>query len=74
MPDDFEPGKGFDREPPESFDGERPELPEGETMPDGFGHGQMGGKPGQISLPGEGNTLFFIQDKVNFFSGLTPAA
>jgi hypothetical protein len=61
-----------DRKPPEGFDGP---PPEGETLgqpgdrpegppPDGFG----GGKD-----PAEGRSAFFMQDKVNFFSGLSAA-
>lgn len=74
------------QEPPEGFDGQNPpELPEGETMPDGWEPGQggmngpwgenrgEGGFPGQTGTTGEGNTIFYMQDKVNFFSGLTAA-
>ena len=77
---DGQPPEGFGGQPPEGFDGQPPEgfdgpPPEGETPgqpgnrpegppPDGFG----GGKD-----PAEGRTAFFMQDKVNFFSGLTAA-
>ena len=61
---DREPPKGFDGPPPEGETpgqpGDRPEGP----PPDGFG----GGKD-----PAEGRTAFFMQDKGNFFSGLTAA-
>ena len=62
-------------------DGEIPTMPEGQVPPDGFG--QMGKMPGGQTPPGEfdplgqtpnegeNNFLFFMQDKVNFFSGLT---
>ena len=62
---------------PDAFDGEMPTMPEGEmpAMPDGQqpggdrgGRGQMGGFSGSS---GDGNTLFYMQDKVNCFSGLT---
>ena len=58
--------------PPEGFDGERPELPEGETFPQGqmpeggFGGRGMGGMQGS-----EANTMFYMADKVNAFSGVT---
>ena len=56
--------------------GDMPTLPEGETMPEGAGGpgGQFGGqRPGDMGqMPtGEANHLFYMQDKVNFFSGLT---
>ena len=77
MPEGFDPGQMSGRgdrgeppegEMPEGFGGERPELPEGETMPEGFDSGPMG-TPGDAK---DGNTLFHMQDKVNFFTGLTP--
>lgn len=84
MPAGFDPGqmdgKGGRVKPPageipEGFDGERPEPPEGETMPEDFAPNQMDGGRGQMmGEAGEGNALFYMQDKVNFFSGLTPAA
>ena len=56
-------------------EGEEPTWPEGEeppTPPEGGMPGGMGGMPGnQGGDPGEAKTLFFMQDKVNFFSGLT---
>ena len=56
--------------------GDMPTLPEGETMPQNmrpggqFGGGQRPGNMGQMPT-GEANHLFYMQDKVNFFSGLT---
>ena len=51
-------------------DGERPTMPEGQEPPEGFGG--MGG-PGGMPPGGEQNTVFYMQDKVNFFSGLSAA-
>ena len=67
-----EPPDGFGGQMPGGFGGEIPTMPEGE-MPEGFGFSDQipGGFPGQQS--GEGSTLFYMQDKVNFFSGLTAA-
>ena len=76
MPEGGMPPEGFgDREPPQGFDGQMPTRPAGE-MPEGgfgggFGHGGRG--PGSRIPEGEGNTLFYMQDKVNFFSGITAA-
>ena len=62
MPEGWMPGQkgerpeGFGGQPPEGFDGQMPEGFEG-----------FGGK----ESPGEGNTVFYMQDKVNAFSGLT---
>lgn len=87
MPEGEMPTRPEGMEPPEGFGrkeqhGERPEgqqppeLPEGETMPEGFDPGpgwEQGGRmPG--GEPGEGNSIFHMQDKVNFFSGLTALA
>ena len=68
--------------PPEGFDGEMPTWPEGE-MPEGFdknfGEDRGGRKPGGDRNPGtdwpagEAQTVFYMQDKVNFFSGLSDA-
>ena len=52
-------------------EGDMPTLPEGETMPPDMG--QPGGqRPGEMdnAPTGKPNHLFFMQDKVNFFSGL----
>ncbi|MBR3973857.1 MAG: carbohydrate-binding domain-containing protein [Oscillospiraceae bacterium] len=53
---------------------ERPVEPEPPAEPMGGNPGAIAEKPGKIDIPDDGNTLFFMQDKVNFFSGLTPAA
>ena len=53
--------------------GEQPGIPAGDppTMPEGGMPGGMGSRPGQQgSSAGEPNILFYMQDKVNFFSGL----
>lgn len=60
-----------DGEMPSMPDGEMPTLPEGETMPEG-GMGRPDDRGDGTSDGGDGNTLFYMQDKVNFFSGLTP--
>ena len=82
MPKDFQPGeKPEGMEPPEGMDqGERPEPPDGfdpDQMPEDFQPGQMPNdmkKPEGGEIPaGEANSQFFMQDKVNFFSGLTEA-
>ena len=52
--------------------GNPPEPPAGETLPadrQPGGRGEIHGRPA-----GEINTVFYMQDKVNFFSGLTKAA
>jgi len=49
--------------------GEPPEKPEGE-MPGGEFRGQGGMQSGGN---GEATSVFYMQDKVNFFSGLAPA-
>ena len=61
-------------------DGTMPSMPEGEfsqngqTPPGGFGgSGGAGGFGGFGGEAGEQQTLFYMQDKVNFFSGLTEA-
>ena len=70
LPGGQRPGEGEngplgDRHPPE---GEIPSMPEG-GFPGDFGGQRPGNGPGQAS---GGNTLFYMQDMVNFFSGLTP--
>ena len=64
---------------PEGFDGEMPTPPEGER-PEGFAEppADMPGGPvpegfpgGSAQPAGEGNARFYMQDMVNFFSGLT---
>ena len=78
-PEGFEGGKGpgnrSDRQPPEGFDGEMPTMPEGFNgqFPEGFG-GQGGDRGDRGDAPsGESQILFYMLDKVNFFSGLTQA-
>ena len=66
MPEGWTPGEWGER--PEGFEDQRPARPEGE-MPDGFGGGKGGNRFEQRS--GEGNVVFYMQDTVNFFSGLT---
>ena len=59
-------------EAPPMPEGDMPTFPEGETMPPDMG--QPGGqRPGEMgnAPTGKPNHLFFMQDKVNFFSGLT---
>ena len=48
------------------------EFPEGMTPPDGFTPGQMPGQADETEKTGAPNSEFYMQDKVNFFSGLTP--
>lgn len=62
---------GFGGEMPGDFGGEKPTLPEGETLPDG--EPPEGGHPGQSDMDTgrEASTLFYMQDKVNAFSGVT---
>ena len=77
-----QPPEGFGGEMPTWPEGEAPNIPGGNgpsrpegTPPDGFG-GQMPGGfggPGSSQPAGDGQTVFYMQDKVNFFSGLTPA-
>lgn len=52
--------------------GEMPEIPDG-RQPGGnlSGRGDRGGNGGFDAASGTGNTLFYMQDMVNFFSGLT---
>ena len=54
-------------EMPSMPEGEAPEMPEGMERPQG-GFGSMGG----METAGNTNSLFYMQDMVNFFSGLTP--
>ena len=86
MPDNAPP-EGFDGQPPEGFDGFPGDMPEGWTpgktneLPEGFGGGRPqwpeGDRPDDApaedveGISGEGNTLFYMQDKVNCFSGIT---
>ncbi len=74
MPQGWTPGERGDRpedagrQPPEGFDGQGSAWPEN-GKPEDFGDGKIGDRFRQQT--GEGNTLFYMQDKVNFFSGLT---
>ena len=75
-----QPGEGMGDVPPMP-DGEMPSMPEGEFPQDGQMSPEGPGGPGGFGGPGdfgggeagEKQTLFFMQDKVNFFSGLTEA-
>lgn len=59
------PPDGADRKPPKGVEGQPPE---------GFDGGKGEDRGGRGEAPGrEGGTAFFMQDKVNFFSGLTAA-
>ena len=75
IPKDFDPSKmGEGMELPEGFDPNK--RGEGMEMPEDFDFSQMpqGGMGGRGDLsgePGEANNLFYMQDMVNFFSGLT---
>ena len=73
-------GKGERPAPPEGFGGEMPTWPEGEMPEDfdkNFGEGRGDRKhgtdrnPGTDRPSGEVRTVFYMQDKVNFFSGLS---
>lgn len=71
--------EGFDGEMPEDFEGKMPlpdgeTLPEGETPPDGdrFEGGRLDGAG--MNASGEANTVFYMQDKVNAFSGVSAVA
>ena len=70
MPKDWQPSDG-DRPdgPPEGEPGNMPTHPDGEppARPNGGPH------PGDEIPTGNGKTVFFMQDKVNFFSGITVA-
>ena len=68
-------GEMPDNAPPEGFDGERPQWPEGE-MPDNAPPEGFDGRMPENSegFSDEGSTLFYMQDKVNCFSGITAAS
>ena len=71
-PEDREPGQT----PPDMPQGTAPSMPEGEmpTRPEGEMPSMPQEPPQGFGTPGgETNTLFVMQDKVNFFSGLTLA-
>ena len=85
LPEGFDP----DKRPEDMQMGDRSEMPEGfdpNQMPENFQPGQMpenfqpGQMPegmtfpgGQTAEAGEPNSQFYMQDKVNFFSGLQKA-
>ena len=75
---DRQPPQGDRKEPPEGMDsppdgwtmpsmpdGQMPVPPQGQEKPQGFGDFS--------AQQGQAQSLFYMQDKVNFFSGLTPA-
>ena len=75
-----EPPEGSGEKTPAMPEGETrpegppPDMPEGETPPDGFG-GEADRRPGSFggnTSTGKGISAFYMQDKVNFFTGLTP--
>lgn len=79
LPEDGQfPGNG---QPPEGFEmpenGEPPETPDGSQFPgngqppEGFDGGQRGEMPGGTAGAQTGNGLFYMNDKVNSFSGVT---
>ena len=64
-----------DNAPPEGFDGERPQWPDGEMPDNAPPEGFDGRMPEDLEgFSGEGSTLFYMQDKVNCFSGITAAS
>ena len=78
MPENFDPSQFQPGERPEGeFErGEKPDgmqMPEGVEMPEDFELAQMpqGGMNFQGDNGGEASTDFYMQDQVNFFSGLT---
>ena len=81
MPEDFDPSqmggrgqrpKDGDRQPPERFEGFDGERPEGMELPKGFDPSRFPGSQG--SQAGEPNAEFYMNDKVNAFSGVAPTA
>jgi len=79
MPEGMEPPEGFGEQMPGGMEpGQIPTPPEGETFPEGEvpsmpqgGFGGRGDRGQGSQMSGEGNTLFFLQDKVNAFTGVT---
>ena len=80
----FDPSQMKEGQIPAMPEGERPERPEGMEpgqRPERFDPGEIpwgmeqpnGGRDGMGAMDGELNTAFYMQDKVNFFSGLTKA-
>lgn len=82
LPDDFDPAQrdgdrgprpdGEPGTPPDGLDGERPAMPEGVEPPEG-GFGGRGLDDRQGAAQGDPSTEFYMNDMVNFFSGLTQA-
>ena len=76
MPEGFggQPPEGFEGGRPEDFNGQFPEGFEGQP-PEGFGgrgEGRGDREPGgNRDQAGAGSATFYMQDKVNFFSGLS---
>ena len=64
---DNAPPEGFDGRPPEGFDGK---MPAG-WAPDDRGPRPEGGMPPDAFAENAGEILFYMQDKVNCFSGIT---
>ena len=81
LPEGFDPSQmgsgkgqrpeGGDRKPPEGFEGFDGEMPDGMEHPDGFDPSRIPG--GQQTQTGEVQTGFYMNDKVNAFSGVTAA-
>ena len=72
MPADGARPEGPDGQiPPEGFGGEMPTWPAGEAPNPPGSHGPS--RPEGTPPGGEGQIRFYMQDKVNFFSGLNPA-
>ena len=81
LPEGFDPSQmgggkgqrpeGGDRQPPEGFEGFDGEMPDGMEPPDGFDPSRIPG--GQQPQTGEAQTGFYMNDKVNAFSGVTAA-
>lgn len=74
MPEGWTPGEM--EQPPEGQtptwpEGARPEMPDGQKNGDRGGPGGFHGGFSDVAQPDEGNAVFYMQDKVNFFSGLT---
>ncbi len=61
-PADSEEGRGFGGGMPEDAEGGMPTMPDRADFPDG--------NPGGTDAAGEGSTLFYMQDRVNAFSGV----
>ena len=82
-PEGGERPEGFDGERPEGFEGFNGRFPEGfegqlpegfdGQMPEGF-EGRFPGGMGGGQQSGESSTLFYMQDKVNSFSGVSAVA